>query len=89
MFHLNLSSPKWSHAGNVSVRGYAFLPDGTMLSGKSLAIHMDVGREDVWALRLRELNGLFAVVRNADGFWRRPLTIRAFSRYTIGEGTMA
>ena len=44
------------------------MPDGTMLSGKSLAIHMDVGREDVWALRLRELNGLFAVVRNADGF---------------------
>lgn len=52
----------------MSVRGHAFLPDGSLLRGKSFAAYMDVGREDAWAARLRTLNGQFAVVRNGRDF---------------------
>ncbi len=68
MFTLNLTSPLWHHCANLYVRGYAFLPDGRLLRDDTLASYMDVADEDEWAARLKSLNGIYAIIRNAEDF---------------------
>ena len=68
MFTLNLTSPLWHHSANLYVRGYAFLPDGRLLHDDTLASYMDVADEDEWTARLKSLNGIYAIIRNAEDF---------------------
>ncbi len=68
MFNLLLHSPDWQQFGNVYVRGYAFSPNDQLLRGEALAAYVDVPGEHEWASRLKSLNGIYAVIRNAPDF---------------------
>ncbi len=68
MFKLLLHSSNWQQFGNVYVRGYAFSSNGLLLRGEALAAYVDVPDENEWASRLKSLNGIYALIRNAPGF---------------------
>ncbi len=68
MFKLLLHSKDWLQFGNVFVRGYAFSPTAQLLRGEALAAYVDVADEQEWASRLKSLNGIFALIRNAPDF---------------------
>lgn len=68
VFRLGSLSDKWFHTQLVSVKGYVYNTNNELLENEQLAKYFAVQNEKEWQERLKQSNGLFAVICHTPSF---------------------